>query len=111
MKAIRDGRVADNVEVIQKKTWGFWDYLYSLLSRNPSAILDPSCLRDPNEPTSIQDLPHAVIFVIPANQRRVPDELEEFVNLFTEYGTNIIFFRCVNPLSKRLQSNVCRNKN
>ena len=59
VKAIRDGRVLDNVEVIQKQKWGFWDYLYSLLSRNPAAILDPSCLMDPNTPTTIQDLPHA----------------------------------------------------
>ena len=53
--------------------------------------MEESCLRDPKEPTTIQELPHAVIFVIPANQRRVPEELEEFVNLFTEFGYKPMF--------------------
>jgi GTPase Era involved in 16S rRNA processing len=61
------------------------------MSRNPSSIFDQECLRDPKEPTTIQELPHAVIFVVPANQRRVPEELEEFVNLFTEFGYKPMF--------------------
>jgi hypothetical protein len=61
------------------------------MSRNPSSIFDQDCLRDPKEPTTIQELPHAVIFVVPANQRRVPEELEEFVNLFTEFGYKPMF--------------------
>jgi hypothetical protein len=91
LKAIRDGRIKDNVEVKQKQSWGFWDYLYAVMSRNSNAILDEDCLRDPHDPTTIQQLPHAVIFVVPANQRRVPEELEDFVLLFTEYGYKPLF--------------------
>ncbi len=89
VKAIRDGKVVDNSAVRQKEKWGLWDYLYSVLTRNPAAILDPDCLR--KGPPTLQDLPHAVIFVVPANQRRVPKELEDFVNLFGEYGYKPLF--------------------
>jgi len=93
LKAIRDGRVKDNVEIKQKGNWGFWDYMYAIMSRNPSSILDPECLLDPttDPETTIQHLPHGIIFVVPANQRKVPDELTEFVNLFTEYGYKPMF--------------------
>lgn len=60
------------------------------MSRN-STLIDSDSLRDPNDPTTIQHLPHAIIFVIPANQRRVPEELEDFVTLFTEYGYKPLF--------------------
>ncbi|KAL0487194.1 hypothetical protein AKO1_012172 [Acrasis kona] len=89
VKAIRDGKVVDNSSIKQKERWGLWDYLYSVLSRNPAAILDPDCLR--KDTATIQELPHAVIFVIPANQRHVPKELEDFVNLFCEYGYKPLF--------------------
>ena len=91
IKAIRDGKIKDDVIIKQKENWGFWDYVYGLTSRNTSSILDPSCLRDPKDPTTIQELPHAIIFVVPANQRRIPEELEDFVSLFTEYGYKPIF--------------------
>ncbi|KAF0981968.1 hypothetical protein FDP41_011829 [Naegleria fowleri] len=88
VKAMRDGRAGDDVEVKQKSSWSLWDYLFSLLSRNPAAILDPDCLVNN---TTVQDIPHAVIFVVPANQRNVPSELEDFVNLFLEYGYKPLF--------------------
>ncbi|KAL9644926.1 hypothetical protein ABK040_005404 [Willaertia magna] len=89
MRAIRDGKVGDDVEIKQKEfNWSFWDYLFSFLSKNPASILDPECLI---ENTTIQDIPHAIIFVIPANQRHVPNELEDFVNLFLEYGYKPLF--------------------
>ena len=88
IKAMRDGKIGDDVEVKQKSSWSLWDYLFSLLSRNPAAILDPECL---TTNTTIQDIPHCVIFVVPANQRNVPSELEDFVNLFLEYGYKPLF--------------------
>eukprot|EP00761_Pharyngomonas_kirbyi_P005764 gb/GECH01005770.1/.p1 GENE.gb/GECH01005770.1/~~gb/GECH01005770.1/.p1 ORF type:complete len:313 (+),score=37.66 gb/GECH01005770.1/:1-939(+) len=91
IRAIRDGKVADDVIISQKKSWGFWDYCYSILARNPQAILDPHCLRDASEPTTIQHIPHVVVFVVPANQRRVPAELSRFVMLFSDNGYRPLF--------------------
>ncbi|EFC36436.1 predicted protein [Naegleria gruberi] len=88
VRAMRDGKIGDDVEVKQKASWSLWDYLFSMLSRNPAAILDPDCLVNN---TTVQDIPHAVIFVVPANQRNVPSELEDFVNLFLEYGYKPLF--------------------
>jgi len=99
VKAIRDGRVRDDVEIRQKDQWGFWDYLISIVTRNPDGILEPSCLNDIESPSTtntteteetplntLKSIPHAVIFVVAANQRRIPNELPEFVSLFVEYG-------------------------
>jgi len=91
VKAIRDGIVKDDVEIKQKEIWGFWDYLISIFTRNPAALLDPSCLRDSSKETTIQDLPHAIIFVCPANQRKIPEEFQHFVNLFVIYGYKPLF--------------------
>jgi len=93
-KAIRDGRTLDDVEIVQKpyEKWSLWDHLYAIMSRNPAAILDPDCLNGSKKgESSLIDVPHCVIFVVPANQRRVPVELEDFVNLFVEYGYQPLF--------------------
>eukprot|EP00818_Percolomonas_sp_WS_P001450 CAMPEP_0117445494 /NCGR_PEP_ID=MMETSP0759-20121206/5827_1 /TAXON_ID=63605 /ORGANISM="Percolomonas cosmopolitus, Strain WS" /LENGTH=300 /DNA_ID=CAMNT_0005237677 /DNA_START=221 /DNA_END=1120 /DNA_ORIENTATION=+ len=89
VRAIRDGKIRDDVEVRQKQEWTVWDYLMSIVTRNPDAILDPDCLR--NEQADILDIPHAVIFVVPANQRKIPTELTNFVHLFVEYGYMPLF--------------------
>lgn len=89
VRAIRDGRVKDDVEVKQKQEWTVWDYLMSIVTRNPDAILDPFCLK--NEEADLLDIPHAVIFVVPANQRKIPSELANFVHLFVEYGYTPLF--------------------
>lgn len=89
VKAIRDGKIMEGSVVKQKSNWNLWDYMYSMISRNPAVILDPDCLKD--GPITLQDLPHAVIFVVPANQRIFPKELGNFVTLFTEYGYDPLF--------------------
>ena len=68
VRAIRDGRARDDVEITQKpySSWTLWDHLYSIMSRNPAAILDPDCLNgNAKGEASIGDVPHCVVFVVP----------------------------------------------
>jgi hypothetical protein len=93
VRAISDGVVGDDVEIRQKPmiNWSIWDVLYAIMKRNSAAIIDPDCLSTIEKQDSIADIPHCVIFVIPANQRRVPNELRNFVYLFIERGYNPLF--------------------
>jgi hypothetical protein len=92
-RAVRDGRTLDDVEITQKSksAYTIWDHMFTIMTRNPAAILDPDCLNGKPKGESLNDVPHCVVFVVPANQRKVPSELEDFVNLFVEYGYQPLF--------------------